>query len=142
PLTLVVQTRDQREVALLTADARTGATHLLHVEKDAAWVPLDLDLPRWLPDGSGFLMASDRSGQRALELHRADGALERVLVPSEFHALVHLQEDGSRAEVLTAGPISTALLEIVPRGTAPWRRLSRDEAEHACTFSKNGELYV
>ena len=44
--------------------------------------------------------------------------------------------------MLTAGPISTALLEIVPRGTAPWRRLTRDEAEHACTFSKNGELYV
>src|SRR5439155_20111418 len=56
PLTLVVQTRDQRELALLAVDVHTGASRVLHLEKDEAWVPLDTDLPRWLPDGSGFLM--------------------------------------------------------------------------------------
>src|SRR6185436_8817022 len=32
PLTLVVQTRDQRELAVLTVDVRIGATKVLHVE--------------------------------------------------------------------------------------------------------------
>src|SRR6185436_2054117 len=99
PLTLVVQTRDQREVALLTVEVHTGATKVLQVEKDEAWVPLDTDLPRWLPDGSGFLVASERSGERALELHKPDGALDRVLVKSGVQHLVHVAEDASRVMV-------------------------------------------
>src|SRR2546423_291337 len=46
PLTLVVQTRDQREQAVLAVDVSTGATRALHTEHDEAWVDLDLDLPR------------------------------------------------------------------------------------------------
>jgi dipeptidyl-peptidase-4 len=142
PLTLLVQARDQREQALLTVDPRTGATRVLQVEKDAAWVSLDRDLPRWLPDGSGFLMSSERSGERALELHRPDGALERVLVPRAFHALAHLAEDAAHAQVLTTTPTTTTLHELALRGEAPPVPLTSDAAEHLVTVSKNGAVEV
>jgi len=146
PLTLVVQTRDQRELAVLTVDPRTGATKSLHVEKDDAWVELDKDLPRWLPDGTGFLIASARSGERALELYKADGTLDRVLWRKDFHELVHVSEDSKRASFLGADPTTTWLMGIDlvmgktligKTGPVGW-----DPADHAVVVSKNGAVAV
>jgi dipeptidyl-peptidase-4 len=142
PLTILVQTRDQREQALLAVDPRSGATRVLHVENDDAWVELDGDLPRWLPDGRGFLVASERSGQRALELRKADGALDRVLVPRAFHALSGLAEDGASAHVLVATPTTTALTRIDLRGEGAPFPLTTDAAEHQVVFSRNGGVHV
>ena len=75
PLALLVQTpRPARGGA---AGRRRGAPAPpapLLVERDEAWVNLDRDLPRWLPDGSGLLWASERGGRRALELRDPTGA--------------------------------------------------------------------
>jgi dipeptidyl-peptidase-4 len=142
PLTLLVQTRDQREQALLTVDPRTGTSKVLHVEKDEAWVELDHGLPRWLPDGSGFLMASERSGKPALELRRPDGALDRVLVPERFQGLVHLAEDGAYAHGLMAQPTSNMLVRIDLRRETRWVPVTNDQAEHSFAFSKNGAVVV
>ena len=51
PLTLVVQSRDQRRVQVLAADPATGATRPVREEGDAHWVELVGGVPRWLPDG-------------------------------------------------------------------------------------------
>jgi dipeptidyl-peptidase 4 len=83
PLLLEVLSRDQRCLQLLRADTRTGATSMILEETDAAWVNLSDDF-RWLPDGSGFLWSSERSGQRRLELHDATGHLVRVLTTPEL----------------------------------------------------------
>jgi dipeptidyl-peptidase-4 len=143
PLTLVVQTRDQRELQLLTVETRTGATKVLHVEKDAAWVDLDRDLPRWLPDGSGWLMASERSGQRALELRKPDGSLDRVVVQQNFQALVQVSEDSARAHLLVGGPESNGLVELELRPPQPRLMASLPGGiEHAVVVSKNGATVV
>lgn len=89
PLTLVVQSRDQREVVILEADPATGATKTLWTERDPAWVNLDHEMPRWLPPaslpgggGGGFLWTSEREGGAPqLELHGRDGTPGAVLVP-------------------------------------------------------------
>jgi dipeptidyl-peptidase-4 len=143
PLTLLVQTRDQREQALLAVDTATGATRVLHVERDEAWVELDRHLPRWLPDGSGFLLGTERDGASALELRRRDGTLGRVLVPAGrgFHDLVHLDEDSGRAVVLTATATETTVLDVPLKEGEP-RPLTTDHAEHAPVFSKDGTLAV
>jgi len=65
PLTLVVQSRDQRELRVLAADDRTGATRTVWADRDPAWVELVPGVPRWLPDG-GLLTAGDRDGARRL----------------------------------------------------------------------------
>lgn len=51
PLTLVVQSRDQRTLRWLAADPATGATSLLREDHDRHWVDLVPGTPRWLPGG-------------------------------------------------------------------------------------------
>jgi dipeptidyl-peptidase 4 len=145
PLSLLVQTRDQREAAFLAVDVRSGATRTLHVEKDDAWVELEPNLPRWLPDGSGFLAVSERTGRRELTLHAPDGAPKRLLVPGAlgFEALVRVPDDGRAAIVVTARPTSKAIWEVPLREAGEPRRISRDDdAEHNPSFARNADVYV
>ncbi len=51
PLTLVVQSRDQRTLRLLGVDLETGATEVLRERHDRRWLDLVPGVPRWLPDG-------------------------------------------------------------------------------------------
>ena len=87
PLTLTVLSRDQRDLALLKADAETGKTGVLLAEHDDAWVNLTQDVPVWLSekDGGGFLWASEHAGWRNLERHAVDGRLDKVLTANENH---------------------------------------------------------
>ncbi|HEY0707901.1 MAG TPA: DPP IV N-terminal domain-containing protein, partial [Polyangia bacterium] len=159
PLSLLVQTRDQRAAAFLAVAPRTGATTTLHEETDDAWVELEHGLPRWLPDGSGFLSVSERSGRRALERYDRTGKLLGTVVPGElgFASLLGVTRDGQRAQVSTALPTSTRIWEVplavattAPAGTAAvatrgntLRALSPDEvAEHAAVFAESGTAYV
>lgn len=51
PLTLVVQSRDQRTVRILAADPETGATTVVREDSDPCWVDLVGGVPRWLERG-------------------------------------------------------------------------------------------
>ncbi|MTV26206.1 prolyl oligopeptidase family serine peptidase [Nitriliruptoraceae bacterium ZYF776] len=69
PLTLTVQSRDQREVRVLTADPGSGATTLVHRCEDAPWVELVDGAPAWA--GERLVTVEDRvdhgpDGSRAL----------------------------------------------------------------------------
>jgi dipeptidyl-peptidase-4 len=81
PPLVVVQTRSQTEQVLLAVDPASGATRALHVEKDADWLNLHPDLPRWLPDGSGLLWFTERNGGPEVELRRPNGELAQSIVP-------------------------------------------------------------
>jgi dipeptidyl-peptidase-4 len=143
PLCLLVQTRDQREAALLAVDPQSGATTALIEETDPDWVNLDRDLPRWLPDGSGLLWASERRGARALELRRPDGHLAREVLGPEagFISLVHLEGDGRQVVVLT-GDAVTSRLERVTLADGTRQPLTADRAEHAAVFCRDGSLFA
>lgn len=62
---LSVQSRDQRTVLVLAADAVTGQTTLLHTERDDAWVELAPGTPARTRDGD-LVTVSDRDGSRRL----------------------------------------------------------------------------
>jgi dipeptidyl-peptidase-4 len=51
PLTLLVQSRDQRAIAVVEADHRTGATAVLRADADTAWVDLPDDSFTRMDDG-------------------------------------------------------------------------------------------
>jgi dipeptidyl-peptidase-4 len=51
PLTVLVQTRDQRTVRLLEADTSTGSTQVVAEQTDPRWVELTEDAPVRLADG-------------------------------------------------------------------------------------------
>ena len=84
PLTITVQTREQHDLALLLVDPATGQTQTLVEEHDPAWVNIDQQMPYWLP-GSKFLWTSERQGAWQLELHRADGQFEKILLSPDAH---------------------------------------------------------
>ncbi len=62
---LSVQSRDQRTVMVLAADAVTGQTTLLHTERDDAWVELAPGTPARTSAGD-LVTVSDRDGSRRL----------------------------------------------------------------------------
>jgi dipeptidyl-peptidase 4 len=80
PLTITVETRDQHELVLLEVNPETGGTRPLLRENDSDWVNIDQSVPVWLPSHE-FLWTSERDGAWQIELRRADGSLDRVIVP-------------------------------------------------------------
>jgi dipeptidyl-peptidase-4 len=88
PPLVLVQNRAQTEEALFALDPGAGAWTRLLVEDDPSWLNLHPDLPRWLPDGSGFLWFTERNGAAELELRRPSGSLaESLVAPGGFVGL-------------------------------------------------------
>jgi dipeptidyl-peptidase-4 len=130
-LTLVLLTRAQTKEVVVTVDPATGKTSPLLTETDSAWLNVSpeydlagagLPLPYWLKNGAGFLWAAERGGLWQLELHHADGTLDRVLTPraTPFIALNDVDE-ATGSLVFTARPsrIDTALYRVKLGGGAP-----------------------
>jgi dipeptidyl-peptidase-4 len=144
PLSLVVQSRDQQALLLLEADPETGKTRTLLSEKDAAWLNLDRDMPRWLDDGSGFLWTCEREGGPQLELHDRHGKLVRVLVPPQA-GFVNLVAASSKKKqvVYSAGtdPTQAQLFRVSLDGGEP-APLTREPGIQTAVFAKNHALYV
>ncbi|HUT19870.1 MAG TPA: S9 family peptidase, partial [Anaerolineae bacterium] len=69
-----VQSRDQKRLDLLFADAKTGADRLVLREEDERWVELHDDL-KFLKDSERFVWSSERTGHRHLYLYGLDGQL-------------------------------------------------------------------
>lgn len=93
-LSLVLLTRSQTAEIIVSVNPETGKTTRLLQELDAGWLNLEAahaiglnggkKLPYWLPDGSGFLWASERSGHWQLELRHADGTPDHAVTPANL----------------------------------------------------------
>jgi dipeptidyl-peptidase-4 len=51
PLTLLVESRDQRTMQVLRVDPDTGATDLIREDHDDRWLDITVSVPGWLADG-------------------------------------------------------------------------------------------
>jgi dipeptidyl-peptidase-4 len=146
PPTLLLLTRDQKDLALVAADPRTGATHELLREHDDDW--LNVNPPRggqgpgrdyrWLPDGSAFLWSTEARGSWQLELRDKGGRLLRELTPPGF-GYAGLQGLDAEAGTAFAGraaePIDTQIYEVPLAGGEP-RPLTQGPAQHAGVFAR------
>ena len=144
PLTVLVQNRAQTEEKLLAVDAKTGRTTELLVERDDAWINLDQSVPRWLPDGSGFLWSSERSGRWELELRGRDGALVRTLVPGAlgYSKLAGIDGDGRAAWVeASADPRESHIYRVPLDGSAP-ERITPGAGVHDVVRADDSGVYV
>ncbi len=144
-LTLTVQTRDQRELAVLCANPKTGATQVLLTERDPAWVNLDQQVPRWLEDGSGFLWTSEHAGAWQLELRSADGQLLRVLVPpgEGYQSLVSVDEAAKQVYYRASQDPRQSHLYRVPLAGGDMISLTAGRlSQHGATFAKNHAIYA
>jgi dipeptidyl-peptidase-4 len=143
PMTITVQNRAQTELALLKVDPATGKTKPLLTERDAAWVNLRHDGPRWLDDGS-FLWPSEGKNGPQLEHREKDGTLRRVLVSAEagFQELVDV--DSKAGQVVfraSTDPVRSSLfrLPLVGGKIAP---LDKELGVHTAVFSRDHSVYV
>jgi dipeptidyl-peptidase-4 len=144
PPTLTVQTRDQKELVLLLADPVTGKTTPLATERDAAWVNLHQDVPRWLDDGSGFLWTSESEGAPRLELRDADGQLVRVVVAATEGFMGLSDVDGKTGRIFYAAstdPTQRQLFQVAFEGGAPVQ-LANEAGLHNATVAKDHSIYV
>lgn len=137
-LTLVVQSRDQKEVVVLSAEPRTGRVTPLLTERDPVWVNLDPQMPRWLEDGSAFLWTTEREGAWQLERRAANGAFQGVLVPPSAGYRSLLTVDAAGASVVYAGgadPTCQQLFRTASEG-GPAGSLTGADGVHGGVFGR------
>jgi len=146
PLTLVVQNRRQTELAILVADTPYGQTRELLREEDAAWVNIDQQMPRWLPEGRGFLWTTERQGAWQLELHGPDGGRLRSLSRPDLGYRSLLDVDVEHGElVVRASPKTPREVHIVRLpldGSGKPTPLSRRPGWHDAVFAREHAVYV
>ena len=157
PLTLVVENRPQTELAILTADTRTGQTRLIHREDDPAWINLDQAMPRWIPSRGTFLWTTDRHGERALEERTPNQTDAVMIAPSKtanFRGFISITDDGRRLAIYTdrpgppAGhPTERYVAQLVydpstGRWSNPVAHPSADPASQSAVFSRDHALCV
>lgn len=141
------QSRDQRTLDLLLADASTGATQVLLTESSESWVNLHNAL-RVLPDGKSFVWASERSGHKHLELRALDGSLIRPLTqgPWEVDELLALDAKHRRAyftgnaDDVREKHVYAVSLDTQTPGSL--KRLSLYSGWHEAVFSEDASVYV
>ncbi|ODS63886.1 MAG: peptidase S9 [Arenimonas sp. SCN 70-307] len=142
-LTFQRQSRDQRRLELIEATLATGRQRVLVTETSETWVPLHDGL-RFLADGR-FLWISERSGFEHLQLHAADGALERALTAGEWVVDALLGVDEAAGLAYVAGtkdsPLESHVYAVPLAGGEP-RRLTAAPGMHAASFSANAAVFV
>ncbi|WP_394822168.1 DPP IV N-terminal domain-containing protein [Pendulispora albinea] len=136
PPTIYVLDRVQQNGLVLAIDPKTGATHTLVTEQDSAWLNVDPSVPRWLPDGSGFLWSTERRGSWELELRDARGEPRSVPVPAAigYRALLTVDPDKHVAYVSASSDPIRAEVWAAP--------LDGSAAPHALARSENGVVHA
>ncbi len=146
PLLVVVQSRDQRELAVLDADPKTGKATTVLVEKSDTWVNLRQEVPRWLPSGEGFLWVSERDGLPRLEVRARNGRLRRVLTPDDlvYHGLVGVNEAGNEVVFnASKNPTESHLYRVkVTDAFAEPELLTKDAGLHGAVFARDHQTWV
>jgi dipeptidyl-peptidase-4 len=143
PLTLELLSRDQKDLALVSADPRSGRTRELLREHDDAWVESVRDY-HWLAGGRGFLWSTEAGGEWQLELRKADGAVLRTLTPLDFGyaGLQHVDERTGVAVVARSPDPQDRQLYEVPLGGGAPRPVTRGPDLHSGEFSRDSTVWV
>ncbi len=146
PLTLLVQNREQTGQQLLAVDIATGASRVLLHEHDSAWLNLDANWagavdeiasPVWLPDGSGFLWATEARGAWQVELRDAGGGFTRELTPRNgFHyrGITGVDRTGNRVLVRGSSDPREIHLWSFPLAGGAGTQLTTGRGHHGAAY--------
>jgi dipeptidyl-peptidase-4 len=146
------QTRDQKTLTLLRADAETGTTHELLSEHSDTWVDLHDELT-FLEHSPRFIWASSRSGFKHLYLYDLTGKLIRPLTggdwevggDSDARALRGVDERNGVAYFMAnaESPLERHLYSVSLNDarSAP-RRITADSGWHDVSMSKDSKMFL
>ena len=118
PLVLV-QSRDQRRMRLLTVDAGTGRAEVLHEDTDPRWLEIVPGVPAWTEDGR-LVWTADREDTRRLIIG-APGALAEAgpVTPPGLQVRAVIDVDGNTVLFqASAEPSEIGLWSFGPDGLA------------------------
>lgn len=144
--TLYVQrlSRDQRRLDLLAVDPATGASRVILTETSPHWVELTHDFTA-LKDGS-FLWSSEKSGNRHLYLHAADGRQLRQLTSGDWPVAALLGVDEAKKLALFSAskdaPIERRLYSVSWTKPAAPRALTPGGGWWAAEVAKTGGAFA
>ena len=146
------QSRDQKTLTLLKADAATGKTRELLSEHSDTWVDLHDELT-FLHHSPRFIWASSRTGFKHLYLYDLDGKLLRPLTSGEWEVIGDSEArairgiDERRGLVYFMANAQTPLERHLysaslddARSTA--HRITGDAGWHAVTMSKDTRVFL
>jgi dipeptidyl-peptidase-4 len=122
---VLVQSRDQRRMRLLSVDAGTGRAEVLHEDTDPRWLEIVPGVPAWTGDGR-LVWTADREDTRRL-LIAAPGALAQAepVTPPGLQVRAVIDVDGGTVLFqASAEPAEIGLWAYGPHG------LTRIGAEH------------
>lgn len=115
-LTVQVMSRDQKDLALLKADPKSGVTQILVSVRDEAWVNFVPGLIHWMEDGGGFIWATEQETSWRLELRNPSGGLMRELASGasgpQLSGWRTLQFDAPSGNILFPGGTDPSRAEV------------------------------
>ena len=118
--------RLQNRIGVLLADAETGATREIFVDRDDAWAEVCDDV-HWLPGGSHFTWVSERDGWRHAYLISRDGKDVRCVTPGDYDVLSIRRVDvkgGWIYAIASPTEASQRFLYRIPLAGGPAQRLT------------------
>ena len=152
---LIVQrlNRNQNQTEVLICDAKTGNSHIIYSEKDAAWIDVlsewDDDYKMggwdWLKKGEEFLWASEKDGWRHLYRVSRDGKKEVLITNGNYDVIdITLVDEKNNLLYFMASPdnATQSYLYHCPldgRGPAVRVTPSNEPGTHDYELSPNGK---
>ena len=146
------QSRDQKTLTLLAAQALTGETRQLLAEQSDTWVELNDELT-FLEHSALFIWASSRSGFKHLYLYDLHGHLVRPLTGGSWEvtgegagrAIRGVDEQRSLLYFMGSleSPLERHLYSLsLANPSAPPDRLTNEAGWHAVTMSKDARVFL
>jgi dipeptidyl-peptidase-4 len=129
---IVVQTRDQHRVRLLSADIATGATAVLREDTDEHWVDIVAGVPGWTGDGRIVWTAVSEDARRLLVAapqELTDGTAAPVTPPGlQVRGVADVDGDTVLFSASREDPTAVALWAYGPEGLT---KLTQEQGVHA-----------
>jgi dipeptidyl-peptidase 4 len=146
------ESRDQKTLTLLQADANTGATAALLSEHSETWIELNDELT-FLDHSAQFIWASSRTGFKHLYLYDLHGKLIRPLTSGDWEVTGStsgraIRGFDEKAGILyfmaaAASPLERHLYAVSTKEAHPaMRRITADSGWHDATMSKDTKMFL
>lgn len=139
------QSRDQKTLKLMFADAETGKSHEVLTETAETWINLTEDL-YFLKRHNAFVWTSERSGFRHIYLYDLKGQLINQLTAGDWvvNKVYGVDEESGLIyfDANKESPLQQHLYSVPMNGSGDIEKVTRKAGVHNVSFAKNMQLFV